>query len=74
MTHKQRTEAAGLLLHARGAVSCFIPFGMVETLNENCILNGVRAGNILNTMEKIDQVLKLLGHMGGGSCEKRLKK
>lgn len=74
MTHKQREKAAGLLLDARGAVSCFIPFGMAETLNEDCILNGVRAGNIQNTMEKIDKVLELLGHTGSGSCEKRPKK
>mgnify|MGYP001229594365 CR=1 FL=1 len=61
MTRKKREEAARLLLNARGAVSCFIPFGMEKTLNENCILNGVRAGNIQNAMEKIDKVLELLG-------------
>lgn len=70
MTHKKREEAAGLLLNARGAVSCFIPFGMEETLNENCILDGVRAGNIQNVMEKIDKVLELLGHEANGRCMK----
>jgi len=73
MNRKQREEAASLLLNAKGAVSCFIPLMERNTIDENHVL-GVPAGNILNTMEKIDKVLKLLGHTGGGSCEKRKSK
>lgn len=70
MKHAERELAARNLLSARGWISCYIPSGMGNELSDNCVINGVTAGNLLGAMEKIDNALELLGHIGGGSCKK----
>ena len=71
MTKKQRSEACRELLHARGAISCFFPVGQnwEKNLHQDCVMNGIRAGNLQRNLEGIDKVLDMLGHIGGGSVK-----
>lgn len=62
----RREKMCSRLLSARGWISCWFPIGMEETLNDDCTMNGIKAGPLKSAMLAIDDVLKMLGHVANG--------
>lgn len=71
MNHTDREKIAALLLSARGWLSCWFPVGSsLENLPDELMFDGVRANNLVGSIEKIDLVLEMVGHEGNGVCTK----
>lgn len=62
MDAEERKQIVRELLDARGWLSCWFPIGF--EMPEHTTLNGVRAGNLLGAIRKIDIALKALGYSG----------
>ena len=67
MTKKKREDLCRDLLAARGWISCWFPLG--SDVPDEARMS-VKAGPLKSAMLKIDDVLKKLGHISGGSCKK----
>ena len=67
MKLKEREALAGELLDARGWLSCWVSGWGMPKHHDNDVI-AVRAGNLTSSIEKIDKVLKKLGHKGNGRC------